>query len=91
MYRSHTGNKSPVNLVACCRQMFGFHYYFNGYIGRETRWWTCRSLSRAEGYVRSPFSQEQQGPFNAVDGLQKVVTYVDCPQEVYAGRMWTDV
>jgi hypothetical protein len=36
--------------------MIGFHYYFNGFVGRETRWQTCESVSlRAEYYVRSPF------------------------------------
>jgi hypothetical protein len=28
---------------------------------------------------------------NADDGLQKVVTYVDYPQEAYAGHMWTSM
>jgi hypothetical protein len=50
-YRSHASDMSPVSLVACCRQMFAFHYYFNGYVGRETGWWTCGSLSRARGCV----------------------------------------
>jgi hypothetical protein len=65
--------------------MFGFHYCFNGCIGRETGWWTYVSLSRAGACVGSPFSQAQS---NVVDGLQKVAMYVDCPQEAYAGRTW---
>jgi hypothetical protein len=54
-YRSHTGDMGPVNLVPCYRQMFGFYYCFNGYVRRETGWWTCGSLSRAEACVERPF------------------------------------
>jgi hypothetical protein len=46
-YQSHNGDMSPVNLVVCCQQMFGFHYCFNDCVGRETRWQTHESLSRA--------------------------------------------
>jgi hypothetical protein len=71
--------------------MFGFHYCFNDCVGRETGWRTCGSLNWAEGCVGSPFSQEQWGPSNVVDGLRKVATYGDCPQEAYVGHMWTGV
>jgi hypothetical protein len=90
-YRSHVGDLGLVNLVACHRQMFGFHYCFNGCFGRETGWQTCGSLSRAGGCVQRPFSQELYCPSNAVDGLWKVAMYVDCPQEACAGRTWTGV
>jgi hypothetical protein len=54
-YRSHAGDISLVNLVVCYRQIFGFHYCFNGCVGRETRWRTCGSLSWARGLCREPF------------------------------------
>jgi hypothetical protein len=49
-YQSHAGDMGPVSLVACYRHMFGFHYYFNGCVERETGWRTCGSLSWA-GFV----------------------------------------
>jgi hypothetical protein len=49
-YRSHVGDIGPVNLVACCRQMFDFYYYFNDCVRRENGWRTCGLLSRA-GFV----------------------------------------
>jgi hypothetical protein len=41
------------------------------------------------GVVREPFFREQYGMSNAVDGLQKVSTYGDCPQKVYVWRTRT--
>jgi hypothetical protein len=90
-YRSHTDVMGSVNLIACCWQMFVFHYCFNGCVERETGWRTCGSLSRVGGLCQEPFFQEQLGPSNAVDGLWKVATYVDCPQKAYARRRWTGV
>jgi hypothetical protein len=69
----------PVNLVTGCRHMFGFHYCFNGYVGKETGWRTYGSLSRAGGCVGSPFSREQYGSSNVVGGLRKVAMYGDRP------------
>jgi hypothetical protein len=34
-YRSCTGDIGLVSLVACCRQMFGFHYCFNAVLGEK--------------------------------------------------------
>jgi hypothetical protein len=90
-YQSSVSGMGPINLVACCRQMFGFNYCFNDYVGRKTGWQACRSLSRAGGCVRSTFSREQWGPSNAVDGLRMVTTYIDCPQEAYTRCTWTGV
>jgi hypothetical protein len=43
------------------------------------------------GLCREPFFSGAVEPVQAVDGLQKAITYVDCPQEAYAGRTWSGV
>jgi hypothetical protein len=64
-YRLHAGVYGPIKpMQLVVNWCFDFHYYFNGCLGRETRWRTQGSLSRAGGCVGSPFSRE---------------SYVDCP------------
>jgi hypothetical protein len=60
-YRSHADVMGSVNLVACCWQMFVFHYCFNGGVERETGWRTYRSLSRVGGLCQESFFSRAVG------------------------------
>jgi hypothetical protein len=57
------------NDVAYCQHMLGFYYCFNNCVEREIEWQTYGSVSqRVEDYVGSPFSCDQYGLSNDVDG-----------------------
>jgi hypothetical protein len=49
--------------------MLGFYYCFNNCVEREIEWQTYESVSQRAGhYVGSPFSWDQYGLSNDVDG-----------------------
>jgi hypothetical protein len=90
MYRSHTGDMSPINLVVGYRQELGLLPLLH-WLAWERSWVrTHGSVGRRAGdCVGSPFSREQWDLSKSVSASRKVATYRDRPQEAYAGRTWT--
>jgi hypothetical protein len=78
-----------VSLVTGYQQKLDFSSLLQ-WLVRERSWIQTRGpLSRARGCVGRPSSRERWICSNLLATVRKAVTYVDCPQEVYAGRTWT--
>jgi hypothetical protein len=80
MYRSHTGDMGPVNLVVGHRQELSLCPLLH-WLARERSWvQTHGSVSRRDvDCIGSPFSREQWDLSKSVGASQKVATYEDCP------------
>jgi hypothetical protein len=91
MYRSHADDMGPVNLIACCGQMFGLSTLLQ-WLCQERNWGGSHGpLNWARRWSREHFFSVAVNLSNSVGSVWKVGMYGDRPQETYTGRTWTGV